>query len=167
MSRILPVLICIASLGCAATTTTTTAETTPTKPQTSQVSETQKKSGTTQTTKTTQTEETVVAQGLNCDDSGNLNQSQMNQCARLSYEKDDKKLNQAYQKLRPKLQESRREKLKQAQLRWIEFRDAHCDFERSEVEGGTMAPTIYYGCLAQTTEARTKQLNEYINQASK
>ncbi len=159
MRRILPVLICILSVGCAETTTTTT-EISSTTPQASEVSETKETSG------KTQTKETVVAQGLNCDDSANLNQQQMNQCAQISYKKDDEELNKAYQELLPKLQESRRKKLVEAQKIWIEFRDASCAFERSAVEGGTMAPTIYYGCLGETTQARTKQLKEYISQAA-
>lgn len=163
MGRILSVLICIASVGCVATNTTT-AETTPAtpqaSPQASQVSEIPEKS------RATQTKETVVAQGLNCDDAGNLNQQQMNQCAQIFYEKEDKKLNQAYQELLPKLPESRRKRLTAAQQQWIKFRDTSCDFERSSVEGGTMAPTIYYGCLGRTTSLRTKQLKEYITQAA-
>ena len=153
MRRILPILMCIASVGCAATTNNkATTETT----QVLQVSETDNKSA------TEPTKETFIAQGLNCDDSANLNQQQMNQCAQISYQEDDRKLNQAYQQLLPKLPESRREKLRKAQQLWIPYRDAKCDFERSAVEGGSMAPTIYYGCLEETTEARTKQLNGYL-----
>ncbi|MEM9922740.1 MAG: lysozyme inhibitor LprI family protein [Cyanobacteria bacterium P01_D01_bin.50] len=159
MHRILPVLICIVSVGCAATTDNkATTETTSETTQVSQVSETEDKSA------TTSTKETVIAQGLNCDDSANLNQQQMNQCAQISYQEYDKKLNQAYQQLLPKLPESRREKLKKAQQLWIPYRDAKCDFDRSAVEGGSMAPTIYYGCLGDTTAARTKQLNGYLTE---
>ena len=158
MHRILPILICIVSVGCAATNSTTT-ETNSAIAEVAEVSEKQEKSA------KIQTKETVVAQGFNCDDSANLNQQQMNQCAEFSYKEDDKKLNQTYQELLSKLQESRRNKLIEAQKLWIEFRDAKCDFERSAVEGGSMAPTIYYGCLEQTTETRTKQLQGYISEA--
>ncbi|KST62862.1 hypothetical protein BC008_11165 [Mastigocoleus testarum BC008] len=129
-------------------------------PQASQVSKTK------ETSELTPVKETVIAQGLNCDDAGNLNQQQMNQCAQISYKEDDKKLNQAYQELLPKLQESRRKKLVAAQQVWIRFRDTSCDFERSSVEGGTLAPTIYYGCLGETTQARTKKLKQYITEAA-
>lgn len=160
MRRILPVLICILSVGCVATTTTT--EETPSEtPKASKVSKTKEIS------EIKPVKETVVAQGLNCDDTGNLNQQEMNQCAQIDYKEDDQKLNQAYQELLPKLQESRRKKLIAAQQVWIKFRDASCDFERSAVEGGTMAPTIYYGCLGETTEARTKKLKQYITEAAR
>ena len=159
MRRILMILICITSVACVGTNTTT-AKTTSETPQPSQVSTTSEKSG------TAPTKAKILAQGLNCDDAANLNQQQMNQCAEIFYQEEDRRLNQVYRQLLPKLEESRRKKLIAAQQVWIKFRDTNCDFERSAVEGGTMAPTIYYGCLGRTTQTRIKELKQYITQTA-
>lgn len=104
--------------------------------------------------------EVRVAQQPNCNNP--QTQSEMNACAGISYQNAYKRLNQVYQQLLLKLSASRRQKLTAAQQAWINFRNASCAFERSEVEGGTMAPMIYSGCMATLTEQRTKQLQEYL-----
>ncbi len=101
-----------------------------------------------------------LAQKLNCNNP--QTQAAINQCSNLSYQNADKKLNAAYQQLLPKLDRIRKQKLITAQQAWIKFRDATCEFERSEYEGGTIAPTIYLGCLENTTKQRTQQLQEYL-----
>ncbi|MBW4672738.1 MAG: lysozyme inhibitor LprI family protein [Desmonostoc geniculatum HA4340-LM1] len=101
-----------------------------------------------------------LAQKLNCNNA--QTQTQINECSRLSYQNADKKLNAAYQQLLPKLDRTRKQKLIVAQQAWIKFRDTTCEFERSEYEGGSIAPTIYFGCLENTTKERTQQLQEYL-----
>ena len=101
-----------------------------------------------------------LAQKLDCNNA--QTQLEINRCAQLSYQNADKKLNQVYQQLLPKLQRSRKQKLIAAQLAWIKFRDASCEFERSQYEGGSIAPTIYFGCLEKTTIQRTQELQEYL-----
>ncbi|RCJ21994.1 hypothetical protein A6770_05050 [Nostoc minutum NIES-26] len=103
---------------------------------------------------------TRLAQKLDCNNA--QTQSDINRCAQLSYQSADKKLNQAYQQLLPKLDRSRKQKLIAAQLAWIKFRDTSCEFEKSEYEGGSIAPTIYFGCLEKTAKQRTQQLQEYL-----
>ena len=100
-----------------------------------------------------------LAQQPNCKDP--QNQAEMNACASLSYQNADKKLNQVYQQVRAKLQGANREKLTLAQLAWIEFRDGNCAFARTEVEGGSMEPMIFSGCLADITKKRTASLESY------
>lgn len=97
------------------------------------------------------------AQQPNCNDMGNLNQSQMNQCAAIFYQNADKKLNQVYQ-LFPA---ATREQLTDTQLAWIKFRDDSCAFYKSLFEGGTIMPTIFYGCLTIVTKKRTDELDAY------
>jgi uncharacterized protein YecT (DUF1311 family) len=99
------------------------------------------------------------AQKLDCNNA--RTQLEINRCAHLSYQNADKKLNQVYQQLLPKLERSRKQKLVAAQQAWIKFRDTSCEFERSGYEGGSIAPTIYFGCLEKTTQQRTQQLQEY------
>ncbi len=101
-----------------------------------------------------------LAQKLNCNNP--QTQLEINQCTNLSYQNADKKLNAAYQKLLPKLDRTRKQKLITAQQAWIKFRDASCEFERSQYEGGTIAPAIYLGCLENITKERTQQLQEYL-----
>jgi uncharacterized protein YecT (DUF1311 family) len=101
-----------------------------------------------------------LAQKLNC--TNPQTQTEITQCAGLSYQNADKKLNQVYKQLLPKLPKSRQQKLISAQQAWIKFRDSSCEFERSAFEGGSIAPSIYAGCLEGLTKQRTQQLQEYL-----
>ncbi|MGF1933183.1 MAG: lysozyme inhibitor LprI family protein [Nostoc sp. ChiQUE02] len=101
-----------------------------------------------------------LVQKLNCNNP--QTQTAINECTKLSYQNADKKLNQVYQQLLPTLERSRKQKLITAQQAWLKFRDTNCEFERSRYEGGSIAPTIYFGCLENTTKLRTQQLQEYL-----
>ncbi|NCQ98201.1 MAG: lysozyme inhibitor LprI family protein [Microcystis aeruginosa L211-101] len=101
-----------------------------------------------------------LAQNPNCNNP--QTQSQMNICASIAYQNADRKLNQVYRQLLPKLSAARKQKLITAQQAWIKFRDSSCEFERSAYEGGSMAPMIYGFCLAAVTEQRTKDLQRYL-----
>jgi len=101
-----------------------------------------------------------LAQQLNCENP--QVQSEMNICAGLSYERADKKLNQLYRQLLPKLSPARRQKLITAQQAWVKFRDTSCEFERSAYEGGSIAPTIQAGCWEKLTLQRTQEIQAYL-----
>ncbi|WP_375472220.1 lysozyme inhibitor LprI family protein [uncultured Nostoc sp.] len=64
------------------------------------------------------------------------------------------------QQLLTTLKSFRKQKLIAAQLAWIKFRDTNCEFQRSRYEGGSIAFTIYFGCLENITKLRTQQLQE-------
>jgi uncharacterized protein YecT (DUF1311 family) len=102
----------------------------------------------------------LLAQQPNCNDA--QTQQGMNICAGLSYENADRALNRTYQALVPNLSTTRRQKLTSAQLRWIAFRDAECEFYGSEAEGGTMQPLLVSGCKDQVTQRRTVDFNAYL-----
>ncbi|WP_193194253.1 lysozyme inhibitor LprI family protein [Nostoc sp. MG11] len=104
--------------------------------------------------------EILFAQNLNCNNA--QTQAEINRCTQLFYQNTDKKLNQVYQQLLPKLERSRRQKLTTAQQAWIKFRDTSCEFEKSRYEGGSIIPTVYFTCLEKTTKQRTQQLQEYL-----
>ncbi|MEH1912046.1 lysozyme inhibitor LprI family protein [Nostoc sp.] len=104
--------------------------------------------------------EMLLAQKLNCNNS--QTQIAINECRKLSYQNADKKLNRVYQQLLSTLESSSKQKLIAAQVTWIKFRDTNCEFERSRYEGGSITPTIYFGCLENTTKLRTQQLQEYL-----
>lgn len=106
-----------------------------------------------------------VAQQPNCNNP--QTQTEMNICAGIAYRNADRKLNQVYQQLMPKLPASRRQRLIAAQQAWIRFRDTSCDFETTAVAGGTMAPMIYGGCLARVTEQRIKDLQNYLESTNR
>ena len=103
-------------------------------------------------------------------------QSEINICAQRQAQAADKKLNNTYQILQRKLAQDLRQgdtaqinsakqryqRLINAQNAWIKFRDTTCEYERSSVEGGSIAPTIYYGCIAKFTDRRTADLQDYI-----
>ncbi len=97
----------------------------------------------------------LLAQNPNCENP--QSQREINICAARYYEAEDRKLNQVYQQLSSQM----RSQLTQAQLAWIEFRDTNCDFARSLFAGGTIAPSIYNGCLGGMTEQRTSELEAY------
>jgi uncharacterized protein YecT (DUF1311 family) len=101
-----------------------------------------------------------LAQRPNCNNP--QTQSEMNICASIAYQNADRKLNQVYRQLLPKLSAARKQKLISAQQAWIKFRDSSCEFERSAYEGGSLAPMIYGFCLANVTEQRTKDLQRYL-----
>ncbi len=68
-----------------------------------------------------------IAQNFNCNNPQTT--TAMRVCAGESYKKADKKLNQVYQQLKPKLRNSQQNKLVNAQHAWIQFRDKSCAFE--------------------------------------
>jgi uncharacterized protein YecT (DUF1311 family) len=105
-----------------------------------------------------------IAQRPNCNNP--QTQSEMNACAGIAYQNADRRLNQVYQQLLPKLSTSRRQQLVTAQQAWIRFRDTSCTFERSQFEGGTMAPMVQANCLARVTQQRTKELERYLQEIS-
>ncbi|MEB3831554.1 lysozyme inhibitor LprI family protein [Phormidium sp. CCY1219] len=97
---------------------------------------------------------------LNCNNP--QTQSEMNACAARNWQSADRELNQVYQTLTPNLSPSRRQKLVTAQRRWIEFRDAECEFYSSLIAyGGSMQPMLRSGCMETLTEQRSSELYQY------
>lgn len=103
----------------------------------------------------------MVTRQANCKNS--QTQAEINSCASLSAKAADKQLNQFYQQLRAKIKGSQQEKLLiNAQIAWIKFRDASCEFERSRFAGGTITPSIYFSCIEQVTKQRSQDLEDYL-----
>jgi uncharacterized protein YecT (DUF1311 family) len=101
----------------------------------------------------------------------------MIQCARLDYVAADKELNAIY----PKVIEVFKElyspdmiasangqdpvvDLKDAQRKWIAFRDANCRLVGAEMLGGSGQPLIETGCLARMTKERVAELKGFITE---
>ncbi|MDQ3907943.1 MAG: lysozyme inhibitor LprI family protein [Acidobacteriota bacterium] len=103
----------------------------------------------------------AAAQSNPCEEA--RTQSELNECADREYKKADAELNRAYQQLM-RASGGSDAKLKTAQLAWIKFRDAECDYEAAGAEGGSMQPMVYSFCLADVTKARTKQLRDALKE---
>ena len=103
----------------------------------------------------------VPAVALDC--SSPVDQHSMNQCAEREYQAADRALNARYQATRKAISAVDPEAdrlLVTAQKAWIPFRDAHCRTSAQSNKGGSMEPLMWFSCLARTTEARTKQLQD-------
>lgn len=91
-------------------------------------------------------------------------QAEMTTCAGQQAELEDEQLNKVYQQLKSELTNSQREELLiDAQLAWINFRDANCTFSKSKYEGGSIAPMDYSSCIARMTKQRTDELRTFLD----
>ena len=104
----------------------------------------------------------AMAQDITCDPSGT--QAQMNVCAFEDFERADAALNAAYKTAMRVAKEGGFDaELREAQRKWLPFRDAACDAEAAQFRGGSIVPLIAYSCLAVLTEERTRHLNAIQN----
>jgi uncharacterized protein YecT (DUF1311 family) len=100
------------------------------------------------------------------------NQSEMNACAAIDFERADAELNSEYRAAIAHAREVDRTEtriegddrpgeeatLREAQRAWVAFRDAHCRLQGYEARGGSMESMLYDGCRAEVTRARIAQL---------
>ena len=101
------------------------------------------------------------AYALDCQNA--MTQRDMNQCAYLDFQKEDKVLNQLYQRHRATLSNERKTQLKEAQQAWLRFRDLSCDYEADFYVGGSIAPMVKSACLIAQTKNRIVDLNHYLD----
>lgn len=97
---------------------------------------------------------------LNCNNPQTT--AEMNLCASQEYQAADQKLNSVYRALKPKLNKQQQQRITDAQIAWIKFRDASCAYEKGQFEGGTLAGPTGTTCLARVTQQRTKELEGYL-----
>lgn len=98
----------------------------------------------------------LASAATDCDNA--MDQATMNECAGQQYAASDKRLNQVYNDYRKRLDAKQKDGLKNAQQAWLKYRDLHCKFEASSVEGGSAYGMVFNGCLATVTDARMKEL---------
>ncbi|MCT7952582.1 DUF1311 domain-containing protein [Ancylothrix sp. C2] len=85
--------------------------------------------------------------------------AEMVACGQRLFNKADARLNAVWQSL-PK---NKQNTLRDAQLKWIEYKERKCKAEASAIaEGGTMKPLIELGCLIGETEKRTAELEAFL-----
>ena len=94
-------------------------------------------------------------------------QTEMNRCADWEYRATDAELNQVYGQLRARLDPKRQQALTGAQRAWIRYRDAHCSYEASANEGGSLEPFTRSTCLARVTRGRTAELRQALRGESR
>jgi len=91
-------------------------------------------------------------------------QTEMNICWGKEYKAADAQLNVVYREFTSKLSPEETAQLKAAQLAWLKFRDANCEFVADQYKGGTMRPMIAGMCLADVTNARTSELKAQMKE---
>lgn len=93
-------------------------------------------------------------------------QAEINQCLGQDAKEADKKLNQTYQQLikRYDAGSAERQKLVDAQLAWIKYRDATCAFSYTRFAGGSIAPSVYSNCIKRVTEQRITDFQNYMTE---
>ncbi|MCC3600073.1 MULTISPECIES: lysozyme inhibitor LprI family protein [unclassified Microcoleus] len=84
------------------------------------------------------------------------------ECMQLRYEAADKRLNQVYQQLLPKLNRKQRSVLYQEQIKWIKSRDKNCELEVYDNRGGSGYGGFLNECLERKTKQRTAELENYL-----
>lgn len=99
-----------------------------------------------------------------CDEA--MNQHDLNMCADREFKAADAVLNRVYQQLLSK-SGADKAKLKEAEIAWLKYRDANCDYEASAFEGGSMQPMIYSFCLARMTRNRTAEFQLQLKDMDK
>lgn len=91
-----------------------------------------------------------------------MTQSDMNINAQRRYELWDEVLNKVWDCLERSMDKNDFKALKKEQLEWIDNKEAKMDNAVAEVQGGSLAATVYYGAGAQITERRVYELLEYL-----
>ena len=91
-------------------------------------------------------------------------QAAMNICWGKEYKATDAQLNAVYREFTSKLSLEETAQLKAAQLAWLKFRDANCEFVADQFKGGSMRPMIAAMCLADVTNARTNELKAQMKE---
>jgi uncharacterized protein YecT (DUF1311 family) len=85
-------------------------------------------------------------------------QSEMNSCSRDLAKKIEGEMQRAYEKLVARVDSKDKKTVRDAQRAWTTYRDRHCTFQASGVEGGSVHALIYNLCDLDATQARLKEL---------
>lgn len=83
-------------------------------------------------------------------------------CTATEIARRDRLLNETYQKLIKILESERQHSLKMAEISWLAYRDAECEFRASAEMGGTIANRIRQACRLEMLNNRIKQLDSAL-----
>lgn len=81
-------------------------------------------------------------------------------CTTAEHQRQDKRLNQAYQAAMALQSPERKKQLQAAQRAWLRFRDANCHFY-ADLDGGSLARVSGNDCLVTHTAQRAKELEGF------
>ena len=95
-----------------------------------------------------------------CDTLGG--QTPMNACYVQVADSADQRLRRLLDELRRVLPAADFARLQETQTLWQRYRDSQCRWERSFVEGGTIAPMMAATCRIVLTENRVAELRQYL-----
>lgn len=87
--------------------------------------------------------------------------SMMLDCDGKEYKAQDAKLNKMYKSAMSKLDAQGKNKLKNAQRLWVQYRDAKCSFYEG-LSGGTVDALYASGCTVQETALRAQELEDIV-----
>ncbi|MGY2287640.1 lysozyme inhibitor LprI family protein [Pseudomonas gingeri] len=104
-----------------------------------------------------------LAAGAQAADDCDANQASMNECAGKTFKKADDDLNKYYKIQMDYLKTpASRDALKDAQRKWLAFRDADCLYQTGKpADGGSMWPMVNLQCKTALTQQRAAQLKAY------
>jgi uncharacterized protein YecT (DUF1311 family) len=107
-----------------------------------------------------------------------MSQMESNSCYADQFHKADQHLNAVYKKLWTSMEdqltvakkhglnqdiafsEQQKEKLKSAELAWINYRDLHCAAARHQTEPGTISPMRWSICMTALTDHRIEEMKQ-------
>ena len=89
-------------------------------------------------------------------------QTDMNVCSNDLAKKVGAELQRSQEKLMGRVDGKNKANVRDAHRAWTTYRDRHCDFEASGVEGGSVHPLIYNLCVLDLNDARLKQLTHHL-----
>lgn len=112
---------------------------------------------------------------IDCDNA--MVQFELNACAYKEYERADAAMNAQWKVTAAHMKEIDADfdrsqdnrpgyfdTLLAAQRAWLTYRDQHCASEGYTMRGGSAEPMVISGCQTQLTEARTKQLQDLLEE---
>ncbi len=110
---------------------------------------------------------------LNCENSTNMNQQEMNMCSYQDFKNADAELNKIWPKAKAfansmdedllEGDQTAADGLLKSQKAWLIYRDQQCELEGFTSRGGSMQPLLVSGCKTKLTNARIKELNGIID----
>ncbi|TDQ67517.1 uncharacterized protein DUF1311 [Maritalea mobilis] len=97
------------------------------------------------------------------EEEGGMTTMGMSACIMREHSWWDSILNINYQNLKQVLQPSQFEDLRDAQRKWIAYRDASCAFHYNYWGEGTMRSTAFAGCMLDTTAQRAAEISNILD----
>ncbi|HYC56899.1 MAG TPA: lysozyme inhibitor LprI family protein [Candidatus Binatia bacterium] len=86
-------------------------------------------------------------------------QQALRQTADTEFRKVGAELNELYGAVLARLDATEATLLRAAQRAWLGYRDANCEAETGQYEGGSMQPMVRLGCLTHQSRQRMEELH--------